>query len=82
MNESGAFLVRFSDSIAGTISVAYLFRDGRVSHVVPFNKHDLLKLSMAERLDDEMQYTQVCYENTGEPGRFDLIPRTSVFNKG
>ena len=52
--EDGAFLLRFSDSMLGAISLSYTFKkpnsEIQVLSVNPFNDAELKKLSLADRL--------------------------------
>jgi signal transducer and activator of transcription 5B len=50
----GTFLLRFSDSELGSISIAWLRKNGvpNVLHIQPFNSKDLSARSLSDRLSD------------------------------
>ncbi|CAO1360197.1 unnamed protein product [Diamesa tonsa] len=50
--DQGTFLIRFSDSVSGAISIAWKSSSTTVSHVLPMESKDLAKRSLADFIMD------------------------------
>lgn len=68
---SGCFLLRFSDSELGGITIAWVHNDGKVFSLAPFTSKDLQTRSLADRIND-IQHLTVLYPDT---------PKGSAFGK-
>ncbi|ODM94108.1 Signal transducer and activator of transcription 5A [Orchesella cincta] len=68
---SGCFLLRFSDSELGGITIAWVHNDGKVFSLAPFTSKDLQTRSLADRIND-IGHLTVLYPD---------IPKGSAFGK-
>ncbi|KAB5546169.1 hypothetical protein PHYPO_G00069010 [Pangasianodon hypophthalmus] len=80
---SGTFLLRFSDSEIGGITIAYvgLSDSGcrKIQNIQPFTKKDLDSVGLGDRIRDIGLISQVYSHAAGRPAR--LMPKNEAFKK-
>ncbi|MCJ8741509.1 hypothetical protein PDJAM_G00071510 [Pangasius djambal] len=80
---SGTFLLRFSDSEIGGITIAYVgLSDAgcrKIQNIQPFTKKDLDSVGLGDRIRDIGLISQVYSHAAGRPAR--LMPKNEAFKK-